>query len=216
MDRTLNGKRIAILATNGVEESELVEPRTALDNAGAKTELISPAFGKTQAMRHKQQGNTFDVDLAMDDANADDYDALLLPGGVANPDELRTEPRAVKLREGDFRAGKTHRLDLPWTVDAGRSGRRLRSYSDVVAVAENRPQQRRSNLDRSRSGAGWTVNDQAANLTTCQHSLAKCFGRFLQVLKHRTLAHDHRRSGLKRTRKEDLPGGRFHPCLSVQ
>ena len=106
MDRTLNGKRIAILATNGVEECELVEPRNALDGAGAKTELISPASGKIQAMRHKQQGDTFEVDLALDDANADDYDALLLPGGVANPDELRTEPKAVNFVRAIFEQGK--------------------------------------------------------------------------------------------------------------
>jgi protease I len=104
MTKVLKGKRIAILATNGVEESELVEPRKALDNAGAKTELISPASGKIQAMNHKAQGDTFEVDLPLDEANAEDYDALLLPGGVANPDELRTEAKAVDLVRAIFRA----------------------------------------------------------------------------------------------------------------
>jgi protease I len=106
MTKVLEGKRIAILATNGVEESELVEPRKALDKAGAKTELISPASGKIQAMNHKAQGDTFEVDLPLDEANAEDYDALLLPGGVANPDELRTEAKAVDLVRAIFEQGK--------------------------------------------------------------------------------------------------------------
>jgi protease I len=106
MTKVLKGKRIAILATNGVEESELVEPRKALDKAGAKTELISPASGKIQAMKHKAQGVTFEVDLPLDEANAEDYDALLLPGGVANPDELRTEAKAVDLVRAIFEQGK--------------------------------------------------------------------------------------------------------------
>jgi hypothetical protein len=82
MTKVLKGKRIAILATNGVEESELVEPRKALDYAGAKTELISAASGKIHAMKHRAQGDTFEVDLPLDEANADDYDALNRGPGI--------------------------------------------------------------------------------------------------------------------------------------
>jgi protease I len=95
MPNKLNGKRIAILAADGVEQAELTEPRKALDAAGAKTELISPAKGELQAWRHMEKGDKFAVDVELDAANADNYDALVLPGGVANPDQLRTMPKAV-------------------------------------------------------------------------------------------------------------------------
>ena len=106
MATLLKGKRIAILATDGVEQSELTEPRKALEEAGARTVLISPAEGTIQAMKHKEKGDTLRVDLALDAANSDDYDGLLLPGGVANPDELRTNPRAVSFVRAFFDSGK--------------------------------------------------------------------------------------------------------------
>ena len=106
MAKVLEGKTIAFLLTDGVEQSELTEPRKALDEAGAKTVLISPAAGTVQAMKHKEKGDTFKVDLALDAANPDDYDGLVLPGGVANPDELRTNPQAVNLVRAIFDSGK--------------------------------------------------------------------------------------------------------------
>jgi protease I len=96
MAKALGGKRIAILCTHGVEQSELTEPREALEKAGAETDLVSPAAGKIQAMQHDEKGDKFDVDVELKSANPDDYDALVLPGGVANPDELRIIPEAVK------------------------------------------------------------------------------------------------------------------------
>lgn len=96
MAKSLTGKRIAILATNGVEQSELTEPRKALDQAGAKADLISPENGEIQAMNHREKGVTLQVDVLLSRATREDYDALLLPGGVANPDELRTNPAAVQ------------------------------------------------------------------------------------------------------------------------
>jgi protease I len=96
MQNKLAGKRIAILVADGFEQVELTEPRKALDQAGAKTELISPAQGKVQAWKHHDRGDQFPVDVALDAARPEDYDALLLPGGVANPDQLRTIPKAVK------------------------------------------------------------------------------------------------------------------------
>jgi protease I len=96
MPNQLNGKRIAILATDGVEQAELTEPRKALDAAGAKTELVSPAKGKLQAWQHMEKGDKFAVDVELEAAKATNYDALVLPGGVANPDQLRTMPKAVE------------------------------------------------------------------------------------------------------------------------
>jgi protease I len=106
MDNVLDGKKIAILLTNGVEQSEMTEPRKALEMAGAKTELISPAKGKIQAMNHKDKGDLFNVDVALESADPDHYDALLLPGGVANPDELRMVAQAVSFVRAIFDAGK--------------------------------------------------------------------------------------------------------------
>src|SRR3984957_10084351 len=102
MPNKLNGKRIAILATDGVEQVEMTEPRKALDAAGAKTELVSPAKGKLQAWQHHDKGDKFPVDIELDVADPNNYDALVLPGGVANPDQLRTIPKAVQFVRSFF------------------------------------------------------------------------------------------------------------------
>jgi protease I len=96
MARGLTGRRVAILATDGVEQVELEEPRRALDAAGALTQLIAPKLGSIQAMNHDDKGARLPVDRSLDDARPGEYDALLLPGGVANPDRLRTDARAVQ------------------------------------------------------------------------------------------------------------------------
>ncbi|HUQ46227.1 MAG TPA: type 1 glutamine amidotransferase domain-containing protein [Gemmatimonadaceae bacterium] len=96
MERSLAGRRIAILATDGVEQVELEEPRRALDAAGATTHLIAQEEGSIQAVNHHEQGARIPVDGVLGDARPGDYDALLLPGGVANPDRLRTDERAVQ------------------------------------------------------------------------------------------------------------------------
>ena len=106
MANKLNGKRIAILATDGVEQVEMTEPRKALDAEGAKTELISPAKGKLQAWRHMEKGDEFPVDVELDAADPNNYDALVLPGGVANPDQLRTMPKAVQFVRSFFEQDK--------------------------------------------------------------------------------------------------------------
>src|ERR1700731_2439538 len=96
VNKPLAGKKIAILSTDGVEQSELTEPRKALEKAGAKTELVSSATSsKIQAMVHHEKGDKFPVDVELSSADPNDYDALVLPGGVANPDTLRTIPEAV-------------------------------------------------------------------------------------------------------------------------
>ncbi len=96
MESGLNGRRIAILATDGVEQVEIEEPRRALDGAGATTHLIAPLEGSIQAMNHDEKGARLPVDRTLEQVKASDYDALLLPGGVANPDRLRTDERAVQ------------------------------------------------------------------------------------------------------------------------
>ena len=92
---TLDGKRIAFLATDGVEQVELTEPRKAVRDAGAEVELISLKKGEFQGFNHLDKGDTFTADKAVADADADDYDGLLMPGGVANPDFLRVDADAV-------------------------------------------------------------------------------------------------------------------------
>ena len=106
MSTKLAGKRIAILATDGVEQVELTEPRKALDAAGAKTEVVSPAQGKLQAWRHLDKADKIAVDVELETADPNNYDALLLPGGVANPDQLRMMPKAVRFVRSFFDEGK--------------------------------------------------------------------------------------------------------------
>lgn len=96
MASELSGRRVAILATDGVEQIELEEPRKALDRAGAVTHLIAPDEGSIQAMNRDERGSRLPVDRVLGDVRPGEYDALLLPGGVANPDRLRTDERAVQ------------------------------------------------------------------------------------------------------------------------
>jgi protease I len=90
----LNGIRVAILATDGVEQAELAEPRRFLDQNGARTTLISPKAGEIQAMKHDEKGETFKVDMAITQADPEDFDAVLLPGGALNADFLRMDDDA--------------------------------------------------------------------------------------------------------------------------
>jgi protease I len=107
MGKPLAGKNIAILCTNGVEQSELVEPREALEKAGAQTDLVSPATtAQIHSAIYHEPGENFAWDVALSWANPDDYDALVLPGGVANDDELRVIPEAVKFVRSFFESHK--------------------------------------------------------------------------------------------------------------
>jgi protease I len=102
----LSGKRVAILATDMFEQVELVEPRKAVEQAGAEVELVSLETGEIQGFDHYDQADTFPVDRAVADVSADDYDALLLPGGVGNPDTLRMDEDAVRFVRSFFEQGK--------------------------------------------------------------------------------------------------------------
>ena len=102
-----NSKRVAILVTNGFEQVEMTEPRKALEEAGFKTDLVSPAKGEVQGWKHDDRADKFRVDVELDSANSNDYGALLLPGGVRNPDELRTIPKAVEFVKSFFKEAKS-------------------------------------------------------------------------------------------------------------
>ena len=103
---SLSGKRVAILATDGVEQVELTEPRKALDAAGAITKVVSPKSGSIKGWNHTDWGEPIHVDITLDKANPNDFDALMLPGGVMNPDHLRMNENAVNFVRAFFEAGK--------------------------------------------------------------------------------------------------------------
>ena len=92
MAEQLRGKRVAALVTNGFEQSELLEPKRALEEAGAQVDVVSPESGDVRGWNHKEWGERIKVDRVIDEARPDDYDGLLLPGGVMNPDRLRMDP----------------------------------------------------------------------------------------------------------------------------
>jgi protease I len=120
---------------------ELTEPRKALEDAGATVDLIAPEAGEAQAFNHLDKGDTFPVDKAVGDASADDYDALMLPGGVANPDQLRADEDAVAFARAFFDAGKPVAAicHAPWTLveaDVVR-GRRLTSWPSLQTDIRN-------------------------------------------------------------------------------
>ena len=96
MEQRLDGKKIAILATDGFEQSELIEPKKALEQAGAQTFVVSPKSGEIKGWNHTDWGEKVAVDLSLDHAKPDDFDALVLPGGVMNPDRLRSDRKAVQ------------------------------------------------------------------------------------------------------------------------
>jgi protease I len=119
MSDQLRGKKIAILVANeGVEQIELTSPREAVEAAGAEVELIAPEAGEVQAFNHLDKGDAFTADKAVGEASADDYDGLVLPGGVANPDQLRTDTDAVQFVRAFFEARKPVGAicHAPWTL----------------------------------------------------------------------------------------------------
>lgn len=134
-ETSLNNKRVAILATNGFEESELREPREALLKAGAFVDLISPEAGAIKGWKDGGWGDTEQVDRTVADAKAEDYDALLLPGGVMNPDKLRMDPDAVAFVRAFFDQKKPVAAIChgPWLLaeaDVLR-GRKVTSYPSI-------------------------------------------------------------------------------------
>jgi len=141
MPQRLDGKRIAILATDGFEEVELTKPRDALKEAGATVEVISPKEGQIQGFNHFDKGQQVPVDRPLAQASAEDYDALVLPGGAHNPDQLRVDREAISFIESFFEAGKPVGAicHAPWLlIEAGAAeGRTLTSYETIRTDLRN-------------------------------------------------------------------------------
>ena len=142
MSDEIQGKRVAFLVANeGIEQVELTEPWKAVESAGGKPELIAPEEGEAQAFNHLDKADTFPVDREVSAADPGDYDALVLPGGVANPDTLRTIPDAVDFARSFFEAGKPVAAicHAPWTlVEAGVvEGRTLTSWPSLQTDIRN-------------------------------------------------------------------------------
>ena len=137
----LDGKKVAILAAEGVEEVELTEPRKAVEQEGADVILVSTEAGDVQAFNHLDKGDTLTADKAVRDVSAEDFDALLLPGGVANPDFLRTDDDAVGFVRDFAKSGKPIGVIChgPWTlVEAGvLKGRTLTSWPSLQTDIRN-------------------------------------------------------------------------------
>jgi protease I len=138
---SLKGLKIAILIEDGFEEAEMVEPRKALKEAGAETKIVSPKDDVVRGWRHTEWGDTVPVDLALDKANPADFDALLLPGGVMNPDKLRMQPKAVAFAKAFFDADKPVAAIChgPWLViETGAArGRKIASWPSLKTDLRN-------------------------------------------------------------------------------
>ena len=134
-DKNLNGFRVAILATDGVEDVELKEPRNALDEAGARTTLFAPKAGNIYSMNHHDKAAQYDVDQTLDHARADEFDAVLLPGGALNADTLRVHPRAQQFVRDMDEAGKPIAVicHAPWLLISAAivCGRSITSYHTI-------------------------------------------------------------------------------------
>lgn len=137
----LEGLKVAILVADGFEQVELVEPRKALDGAGAETQIVSPEDGRVRGWNFTDWGDKLPVDVPLDGARPEDFDALLLPGGVLNPDTLRMQPKAVEFVRAFFDAGKPVAAIChgPWTVvEAGAArGRRIASWPSIKTDLRN-------------------------------------------------------------------------------
>ena len=137
----LSGRRIAVLATDGFEQSELEKPVEALKAAGATVEVVSPKTGQIQGMEHDQKGRMTSVDIALEQAEASSYDALVLPGGVANPDALRLEPKAIDFVRSFAEASKPIAAIChgPWTLINAEAveGRKMTSWPSLEVDLTN-------------------------------------------------------------------------------
>lgn len=140
-DRLQNKKIAFLMANEGVEQVELTEPLRAVREAGAEVELLAPEAGEIQAFNHLDKGETFEADRAVGDADAGEFDGLVLPGGVANPDQLRTKEEALEFVRGFFAAGKPVGVIChgPWTlINAGvAEGRTLTSWPSLQTDLRN-------------------------------------------------------------------------------
>jgi protease I len=141
MDNKLSGKKVAILAADGFEEVELTKPKKALEEAGAKTSVVSIKSGKIQGMNHADKGETVAVDQTLAEAKPEDFDALMIPGGLMNPDALRSNEEALEFVRHFFREGKPVAAicHAPWVlIDASVvRGRTLTSWPAIKTDVRN-------------------------------------------------------------------------------
>jgi protease I len=141
MNNTLTGKNVAVMATDGVEQSEFEKPVQALKDAGATVTIVSLKSGTFKAWNEKDWGKTINVDKTVDDVNSNDFDALVLPGGVMNPDHLRVNEKAVKFAKDFMTAGKPVAAIChgPWTlVETGTlKGRKMTSFPSIKTDLKN-------------------------------------------------------------------------------
>jgi deglycase len=141
MEKKLDGKKVAILVADGFEQVEMTKPREALKEAGAETKIVSPSSGKIQGMNHADKGDKFDVDIELNDAHPEEFDALLIPGGLMNPDQLRSTEEALDFTRHFFETGKPVAAIChgPWVlIDAGVArGRTLTSWPAIKTDLRN-------------------------------------------------------------------------------
>ena len=141
MAKKLAGKKVAILVADGFEQVEMTKPREALEEAGAETKIVSVRGGQVQGMNHADKGDKFDVDLTLDDARPEDFDALMIPGGLMNPDQLRSTAEALQFTRHFFEEGKPVAAIChgPWVlIDAGVvRGRTLTSWPAIKSDVRN-------------------------------------------------------------------------------
>ncbi|MGF1495451.1 MAG: type 1 glutamine amidotransferase domain-containing protein [Elainellaceae cyanobacterium] len=152
--RRLDGKKVAILVANGFEQVEMTKPRQALDVAGAETHLISPESTQVQGWNHYDKASTFPVDVVLEQADSSNYDALLLPGGTVNPDQLRVNETAVQFIRSFIEANKPIAAIChgPWSlIEAdGVKGRTMTSYQSIKTDLKN-------------AGANWVDQEVAVD-----------------------------------------------------
>ena len=154
MARKLDGKKVAILVADGFEQVEMTKPREALDEAGAKMKIVSLKSGKIQGMNHADKADKFDVDLTLAEARPEEFDALMIPGGLYNPDAMRTNQRALNFARYFFREGKPvavicHGPQVLINADLVR-GRRMTSWPAIK-------------VDMRNAGARWVDEEVAVD-----------------------------------------------------
>jgi protease I len=141
MAQELQNKKVAILVAEGFEQAEMTEPKKAIEAAGAQTQIISLKPGQVQGWNHFDKADTFPVNATVDQSNPADYDALLLPGGVANPDQLRMNDKAVQFIKAFFDAGKPVAAicHAPWTLIEAKvvNGRKITSWPSLKTDLQN-------------------------------------------------------------------------------
>jgi protease I len=186
--RNLEGMRVAILLTDGVEDIELKEPRKALDEAGAKTTLFAPKAGKVYSMKHHDKASQYDVDETLEKARAEQFDAALLPGGALNADTLRVHPRAQQFVRDMDEARKPIAVicHAPWLLVSANlvRGRTMTSYhtiQDDVRNAGAKWQDEEVVRDKN-----WVSSRQPSDIPAFNRAMIELFAEYRQAASERT------------------------------